>query len=172
MSMLRRYHPDDAPALLELFRDTIRRINSGDYAPHQIRAWASDDIDPVYWADRFIGRFVVVAEEAGRPVGFAELEANGHIDRVFVSADHQRQGLGKMMLTAIVEETRRRGFTRLFTEASITARPFFEAQGFTVLAPQLVSCRGAEFINYRMEWVNAADVASKEVAINDDARPR
>ena len=46
----RVYRPDDAEALLALFRDTIRRVNARDYGPDQIRAWASDDIDPVAWA--------------------------------------------------------------------------------------------------------------------------
>ena len=55
------------------------------------------------------------------------------------------------MLTAIFDDARRREMARLYTEASITARPFFEAQGFVILAPQVVSCRGAEFVNYRME---------------------
>jgi putative acetyltransferase len=50
-----------------------------------------------------------------------------------------------------VAEAQRLGLCRLFTEASITARPFFEAHGFTALAPQVVTCRGAEFVNYRME---------------------
>jgi putative acetyltransferase len=148
---LRPYRPDDAPALLALFRDTIRRVNSRDYSPAQVAAWASDDIDTVAWFGRFSGRFVPVAEEAGRPVGFAELETNGHIDRVYVSADHQRQGVGRQLLAAVVAEARRVGLGRLFTEASITARPFFEAQGFATLAPQVVTCRGAEFVNYRME---------------------
>src|SRR5688572_16874954 len=92
---LRSFQPADAPALLALFRDTIRRINNRDYSPQQIRAWASDDIDEGVWAGRFSGRFVVVAEEEGKPVGFAELEANGHIDRVYVSADHQGMGIGR-----------------------------------------------------------------------------
>jgi putative acetyltransferase len=150
---LRPYRPDDAPALLALFRDTIRRVNSRDYSPAQVAAWASDDIDTVRWFGRFTGRFVPVAEEDGRPIGFAELEADGHIDRVYVSADHQRCGIGRRLLTALVDEARRLGLARLFTEASITARPFFEAQGFTVLARQLVTCRGEEFVNYRMERV-------------------
>lgn len=47
------------------------------------------------------------------------------------------------------------GLARLFTEAGITARPFFEARGFVVLAPQVVTCRGVEFVNYRMERVLA-----------------
>jgi putative acetyltransferase len=153
MVTLRPYRSADALALLALFRDTIRRVNNRDYSPPQIAAWASDEIDPAEWAGRFTGRFVPVAEEAGRPVGFAELESNGHIDRVYVSADHQRRGIARQLLAAVLAEARRLGLVRLFTEASITARPFFEAQGFVVLAPQVVTCRGAEFVNYRMQRV-------------------
>jgi putative acetyltransferase len=150
---LRPYRPDDAPALLALFWDTIRRINIRDCSSAQVAAWASDDIDTVSWFGRFAGRYVPVAEEAGRPIGFAELEPDGHIDRVYVSADHQRRGIGRQLLAAVVAEARRVGLARLFTEASITARPFFEAQGFAVRAPQVVRCRGAEFVNYRMERI-------------------
>jgi putative acetyltransferase len=158
---LRPYRPDDAPALLVLFRDTIRRVNSRDYSPAQIAAWASDDIDTVSWFGRFSGRYVPVAEEAGRPVGFAELESSGHIDRVYVSADHQRCGIGRQLLATVAAEAQRVGLSRLFTEASITARPFFESQGFVVLAPQVVTCRGIDFVNYRMERV----LAERDVAV-------
>ena len=162
MITLRPYRPDEAPALLALFRDTIRRVNSRDYSPAQIAAWASDDIDTVSWFGRFAGRYVPVAEEAGRPVGFAELEPDGHVGRVYVSADHQRRGIGRLLLAAVVAEARRVGLARLFTEASITARPFFEAQGFAVLAPQVVTCRGTEFVNYRMERVLAEPAAAAD----------
>ena len=153
MITLRPYRPDDGPALLALFRDTIRRVNRRDYSPEQIAAWASDDIDPGGWFARFTGRYVPVAEESGRLIGFAELEPDGHIDRLFVSADHQRRGIGGQLLAAVETEGRRNGLARLFTEASITARSFFEAQGFEVIAPQVVSCRGVEFVNYRMERI-------------------
>ena len=162
MITLRPYQRDDAPALLALFRDTIRRVNSRDYSPAQIAAWASDDLDTGRWFGRFTGRFVPVAEENGRSVGFAELEPNGHIDRVYVSADHQRRGIGRQLLAAVVAEARRVGLARLFTEASITARPFFEAQGFVVLVPQVVRCRGVEFVNYRMERVLAESDAAAD----------
>jgi putative acetyltransferase len=155
MVTLRRYRPDDAPVLLALFLGTIRRVISRDYSPAQIAAWASDDIDPVVWAERFTGRFVPVVEEAGRLVGFADLETDGHIDRVYVSADHQSRGIGRQLLAAVVAEARRLRLARLFTEASISARPFFEAHGFAVLAPQVATCRGSEFVNYRMERVLA-----------------
>jgi putative acetyltransferase len=153
MVTVRAYRVEDAPVLLVLFRDTIRRVNSRDYDPSQIAAWASDDIDPDRWATRFTGRFVAVADEAGRAVGFAELESSGHIDRFYVSADHLRRGVGRRLLAAVVAEARRLSLARLFTEASITARPFFEAHGFVVLTPQAVTVRGVEFVNYQMERV-------------------
>ncbi len=151
MVVLRQFQPDDAPALLALFRDTVRRVNSRDYSPAQVTAWASDEIDPVAWAERFSGRYAVVAELRGRAVGFADLRSDGQLDRLFVSADHQGEGIGGLLVAELIAEARRQGMTRLLVEASVTARQFFESQGFTVLAQQLVMCRGEEFVNYRME---------------------
>lgn len=41
-------------------------------------------------------------------------------------------------------------FRKSLRMRSITARPFFEASGFTVVREQSVECRGVEFINYRL----------------------
>jgi len=152
---LRPFEPADVPALLALFRDAVRRVNARDYTAEQIEAWASDDINAAAWAERFAGRFAFVAEGAGRPIGFVDLEDSGHIDRLYVCADHQGQGVGRALLAAVEAEARRRRLARLTIDASITARPFCEAQGFTVLAQQTVTLRGAEFVNYRMERVLA-----------------
>ena len=148
---IRPYEPADASALLALFRDTIRRVNSRDYSPEQIAAWASDDIHPIAWASRFANRYAIVAEIDGRLAGFTELEPDGDIDRFYVSADYQRLGVGKALLDALVLEARRTGIPRLNAEVSITARPFFASQGFAVVAPQTVLARGVEFVNFRME---------------------
>lgn len=150
---LRLFRPDDAGNLLALFRDSIRRVNCRDYNPVQIAAWSSDEIDSDLWAQRFAGRFVPVAEAHGVVAGFAELEADGHIDRFYVSADHQRLGVGKQLFNALLAEAKRAGLASLHVEASITARPFFESLGFTLLASQVVNCRGAELTNYRMEKI-------------------
>lgn len=148
---IRPYQPTDAPALLALFCDAIRRVNSRDYTPQQIAAWASDDINPQAWAARFAQRFAIVAELDGRIAGFTELEPDGHIDRFYVSADHQRLGVGKALLEALVAKAQRNGIVHLYAEVSITAQPFFASQGFRVIAPQTVIARGVEFVNFRME---------------------
>ena len=49
MATLRPYRTADAAELLALFKDTIRRVNSRDYSPEQIAAWASEEIDLVEW---------------------------------------------------------------------------------------------------------------------------
>lgn len=151
MIEVRLYQPADALPLLALFRDTIRRVNCRDYSPEQVAAWASDEIDPDEWAERFTGRHVLVAETAGVIAGFAELEPSGHLDRVFVSADHQRQGIGHLLLSELIAAAHRQRIPRLFVEASITAKEFFEAHGFVVITPQVVTARGVEFVNFRME---------------------
>ena len=151
MIVLRRFRPTDAPALLSLFRDTIHRVNCRDYTPEQINAWASGEIDVAAWNDRFAGRFVIVAEQANRPVGFAELEDDGHIDRFYVSADHQGQGIGRQLIETLVDEAMRLAIPRLYVEASITAKRFFVANGFAVLAQQSVLCRGVALDNFQMQ---------------------
>lgn len=149
--ILRSFQPSDAPVLLALFRETVRRINARDYNPEQIQAWASEEIDPSVWEERFRDRFAIVAEEGDVIAGFTELESDGHIDRFFVSAEHQGMGVGRGLMDRIVAEARGRGLPRLYLEASITARPFFERQGFAVLGQQTVKVRGVDFLNYRME---------------------
>jgi putative acetyltransferase len=147
---VRPFRADDIPALFELFHGTVHRVNSRDYTPEQLRAWAPGEIDAARWAT-LAARYAVVAECEGRVAGFADLEPDGHVDRFFVHADHQGRGVGAAMMRAILEEAGRTGVTRLFAEASITARPFFERHGFTVLADQQVVVRGVPLTNLRME---------------------
>jgi putative acetyltransferase len=147
---IRGYRPGDAAAIVALFRDTVRRVNSRDYSSEQVQAWAPDQIDIGPWERRLAGRFTVVAEINGQVAGFADLEDDGHLDHLYVHAGHQRLGLGRTLVSAIEAEARRRGLSSLFTEASIIARPFFERQGFVTLQEQVVECRGVKMVNYRM----------------------
>jgi putative acetyltransferase len=55
------------------------------------------------------------------------------------------------LLDRIEAEARQRGLSRLYTDASITAEPFFRAKGFSLVNPQLVEVRGHTFRNFVME---------------------
>lgn len=66
------------------------------------------------------------------PTGFADLTKEGHLDRLFVSPDYQRCGVASALLAMVEQAARHRGMTRLTTDASLTALPFFEARRFRV----------------------------------------
>jgi len=148
---IRRYRPGDLAGLIALFRDTVRRINGRDYSPQQVMAWAPDQIDARQWRHRFDSKVVWVADLDGAPVGFVDVARDGLIDMLYVHADHQGKGIASLLLRSVEASARTHGLMRLFTEASITARPFFEHRGFRVIAPQRVMRWAQEFLNYRMD---------------------
>lgn len=151
MVTLRPYRVEDAATLLELFRNTVQQVNSADYSPEQIRAWASDEIVLSDWSKRFEGRLAYVAERDSLPVGFTDMTSHGHIDRFFVSSKHQRCGIGRALLARVIHDAQQLGLHSVNADVSITARPFFEAHRFRVLTQQTVQSRGVDFINFRME---------------------
>ncbi len=153
MLRLRPYRSEDSAAILALFQDTIRRVNAADYGPEEIAAWSSVELEAEAWTARFAAQFVQVAEMDGQVAGFSSLASDGHVDRFYVSARTQRRGVGQALMESLLVEARRTGMARLYTESSVTARPFFERHGFVVLEEQAVHVRGAWLRNYRMERI-------------------
>lgn len=148
---IRPYAVDDASGVTELFRSSVRQIASRDYTVSQIRAWAPDVIDQEQFGRRRETRSTWVAESEGRIAGFSDLQPDGHVDMLYVHPDFQRRGVARALLRHIEETARTAGLRRLYTEASITARPVFEAMGFRAIAQQTVTIRGETMVNYRME---------------------
>jgi len=66
-----------------------------------------------------------------------------------------------LILNRIEKEANRSGIILLYTEASITARYFFERRGFVMVKPQEVDYRGVKFKNYRMEKRIPAEQSTK-----------
>lgn len=149
--LIRRYKPSDLDALIDLFRGSVRRIARRDYTEEQVIAWAPDDIDREARAKRHSSKPTWVAEIDGVFAGYAALEPNGHLDCLYVHADYQRIGVASTLLCQLEASAKEQGLTWLYSEVSITARPFFERRGFRVITAQTVALRGQQFINYRME---------------------
>lgn len=148
---VRTYEIGDTQQIVKLFYDTVHEVNIRDYTPAQVDAWAPTDIDLETWTKSLSSKFTFVAEEGDKIAGFGELEANGHIDRFYCHKDFQRQGVGTIILAQIEWQARTLGMEKLFTEASITAKSFFERYGFMVVKQQEVERRGQKFINFAME---------------------
>lgn len=70
---IRPYHPKDCLVLLELFRDTIVRVNCRDYSPEQVAVWAGC-ADPARWEKTLAEHVTLVAEIDGVVVGFGNID--------------------------------------------------------------------------------------------------
>ena len=148
---IRSYEAGDAPALAHLFYETVHALNRGDYSPEQLQAWAPEVPDSEAWHARMSGRCTLLAEKDDEAVGFAELKRDGHLVMFYLRTDAVGRGVGSRLYLAVEEVAWKRRLGRIFTEASITARPFFEQQGFRVVGEQTVARRGARLTNFAME---------------------
>ncbi len=147
----RRYKDSDLEPIAALFTDTIRQVNVQHYSPEQISAWAPQPPDLARWGRRVAGLTLWVAELNSRIIGFCGLGDGGHVDLLYTDYRFQRQGVARCLYQQVELEALRRSVRRLFTEASITARPFFEKMGFEVIREQQVEIRGVMLQNYVME---------------------
>ncbi len=150
--MLREYRSSDCDELIRLFYNTVHTINARDYDPDQLDAWATGSEDAAVWDASFKRHRCFVAVRNGVIVGFGDIDGS-YIDRLYVHHDHQGQGIG----SAICDRLESLASGSLTTHASITARPFFEKRGYTVVKEQQVERRGVMLTNYVMEKKRTAE---------------
>ncbi len=169
MRLVRTAGAEDYPALAEIFYLGVRRGARVAYSEAQCAAWCPEMPGGEAWTARLAGLEVVLAEVDGVPVGFMGLDvAKSLLDLAFVHPDHVRKGHSSALYAVIEGRARREGLTRLETEASRLAEPFFLSEGWRVVARQEVERRGVLLPNARMEKVlvqedNATAVVTAEI---------
>lgn len=151
MINIRRFKSSDTNQIAQLFHDTIRSVNRKDYSEEQVKAWAPDDIHFRDWEEKCLSKYTLVTEINGTIIGFAQLEDNGHIDCFYCHRDYQGQGVGSMLYKSLEKRAYSIGVSKFFVEVSITAKPFFEKMGFSLIQKQTVTVRGVKLTNYKME---------------------
>ena len=93
-----------------------------------------------------------MAELDGVIAGFGDIDETGYLDRLYVHKDYQRRGVA----AALCDAMERTVPGKIVTHASITARPFFEGRGYTVVRAQQVERQGVLLTNYVMEKAQPA----------------
>lgn len=149
--MIREFNLDDTHSIVRLFHDTVHKINIQDYSGEQVNAWAPEEADLEQWRERLRDNITFVAEENHVIVGFAQLEADGHISFLYTHSEHQNKGYGSALLSEIEQRARSLGLKKVFVESSITAKPFFLKRGFTLLKQQKAIVRDVSMVNFIVE---------------------
>lgn len=139
--LIHPFLPADAEPTLALFRHTVKTVNRRDYSEEEVAAWLrEEDVTPDMWLDSFTGKAAFVAiDDNGALTGFVDCKPQaGLIDRLFVAAHRQGEGIGSALL-AQAEAVIERSVSTFTVYASLTARTFFERSGYTVVTPNRVT---------------------------------
>ncbi len=148
---IRRYNSPDCLKINELFYNTVHSVNAKDYNIAQLNAWAPEKYDLQAWRVRLSQNYTIVAEKGSIITGFGSVDDFGYFDFLFVHKDYQRRGAATLIAEEIEKYALQKGFRRIRTESSITARPFFEKRGYIVLREQRVERGGVALGNFMME---------------------
>jgi putative acetyltransferase len=149
---IRKATPEDISELKKLYVGTITTINPKDYNEEQIKVWASTAERTESLLRRINEQYFFVAENDDKKItGFASLDKSGYLDLLYVHKDFQRMGVAKQLLQKIINTAIEWNISKLETDASITAKPFFEKNNFKTIRQQTVTINNVDLINYKME---------------------
>jgi putative acetyltransferase len=145
--LLRPANTNEVETITTLFRSTIETVNSKDYLPQQINAWASGADDKRRWLQMIEEQFFYVAELNNQITGFASVTKDGYIDVLYVHKNFQGKGIASQLLKKLEQKAFELDLPKIYTDSSITAKPFFLSKGFAIEKEYIKAYGGVEFRN-------------------------
>jgi putative acetyltransferase len=141
---LRPYRAEDENAVIALWLESWRHAYpSIDFAA-RLDWWRAR------WRSELVPKAaIIIAEQAGAPVGFVTIDASGYLDQLVVAPAHW----GSEIATALVSEAKRRspgGITLLVNKDNARAIRFYERNGFAHAGDDVNPTSGKPV--FRMEW--------------------
>jgi len=127
----RPYASTDLHATRDVFRAAVTINASEHYTPDQIALWITGADDVHAWQEMMERAALgLVVEDDGGVYAFATLEPDGTVHMLMCHPRKARTGAAGMLLDTLEAHARTQGFTALYTQASLGARPVFERHGF------------------------------------------
>lgn len=149
---IRPYRDEDAETVAAVCAAAIEAIGPRAYSAEQVAAWRARHPGPQRYRDVIAdgAEIIVAANDQDRPVAYALLERDGHLDHLYCHPDHTRRGLADLLLAEAEVMAREWGVERLHTEASDLARPAFERVGYEVTHKREFAIDGMPIHNWAM----------------------
>ncbi len=158
---LRPFLPTDAPLLAQIVRAAVEELTGDDYTAAQQEAWIASAADETAFGDHLTSLLTLIGTLESSPVGFIALKDNQKIEMLYVHPAVAGQGVGTMLLNAAERIATARGSKKLTTDASDTARSFFERRGYSAQRRNTVIRSG--------EWLGNTTMDKPLVAAGESA---
>jgi putative acetyltransferase len=141
---------DDYRAVGRIFFCAVHEGTRSAYTYVQRLAWGGETIDLDRWKARVKTLSGFVAEADSEPVGVITIDQTGYVALAYVLPSATQQGVGTALLSAAERWAKDKGATRLATEASLIARPFFLKNGWLVLEEEHVERNNVILTRFKM----------------------
>ena len=131
--LIRESTVDDTAAIMTLHERSVRGLCSADYTPEQIDGWLSRSTLERY-QQRLQFHRSFIAELDGEMVGYVRWNpATYELCSIFVHPDYVRRGIATLLMKTAYQDVKAHGVQDLWLDASITAVPFYEVEGWEVV---------------------------------------
>jgi putative acetyltransferase len=128
--MIREAVVDDAEEMKNLHHRSVLELCSADYEIEQLEDWIHEHPLEKYQQRLMVHRSFI-AEIDGKMVGYVRWNpASNELCSIFVHPDHVRQGIATKLMKTAYEDVQSFGVNELWLDASLTAVPFYESEGW------------------------------------------
>ncbi|MBC6972990.1 GNAT family N-acetyltransferase [Bacillus sp. Xin] len=148
------FNKQDAEEIINLFYETVHSVNAKDYSKIQLDVWApkEEKCNKIeIWRESFIQNITYVAKINDTIVGFSDMTHKGYLDRLYVHKNYQGKGIALALINKIEAKARKLKLQEINTNASITAKPFFQRRGYSIVCVQDIERKGVTLMNYHMK---------------------
>lgn len=150
--MLRALTEADIPEIQELFRNTVLNVNIRDYTEEEVNDWASCMEDENVVKELLDANcFIAAIDGNSKIIGFSSMNEEGYMHSMFVHKDWQGGGVATQLLSEVENKAREYGVSVITSDVSLTARTFFERNGYEVIRIQRQRANRLEMANFLMK---------------------
>lgn len=150
--MLRALTEADIPEIQELFRNTVLNVNIRDYTEEEVNDWASCMKDENVVKELLDANcFIAAIDGNSKIIGFSSMNEEGYMHSMFVHKDWQGRGVATQLLSEVENKAREYGVSVITSDVSLTARTFFERNGYEVIRIQRQRANRLEMANFLMK---------------------
>ena len=147
---IRKFKSSDSVEAARLNSITIRHINKTDYSPKQIEIW-SGRASAKRFRESMHQRKRFVAIEKFKIVGFGDYSLDGELTGLYVHRDFQGKDVGKILLKKLEEQAKKDKIKEFHLSSTITAKKFYEKNGYKIIKKGKHEIDGQKLVIYRMK---------------------